>query len=137
MKYNVTLDSRGYVLSIAHTGTIKDYVELNLEDYDLSNNRKRAYRLGKNCLVFDDEEYKRILEAEQDKADQKEINELQQKLNETDYIMARWSEEVLACDNPLTWVADVIKINLAYSKKYAEMLKNRKTWRERIEELRK
>lgn len=137
MKYNVTLDSRGYVLSIAHTGTKLDYVDLNLDDYDFANNRKRAYRLGKNCLLFDETEYKRIQEEEQKKADNKEIAELQQKLNETDYIMARWVEELISLDNPLTWVADVIKINLAYSKKYAETLKNRKTWRERIEELRK
>ena len=135
IKYFVTVDARGYVLSIVHTGTIKDFVELDLDEYDLSGDRKRAYKLGKNRLIFDEEEYKRILDEKQKKADLLEIADLKQKLNDTDYIMARYVEEVLSLNNPLTWVADVIKLNAKYLKQYSEALKNRKKWRERIEEL--
>lgn len=135
MRYTVFLDGRGYVTNITQTG--HDYVELNLEDYDFSNGRKRAYRLGKNKLIFDEEEYKRILDAQQKEADEKEIADLEQKLNDTDYIIARWGEEIVSLTNPLTWVADVIKINVKYANQYKEALKNRKIWRERIEELRK
>lgn len=134
MKYYVTLDARGYVLNITHTGTLRDYVELDLEQYDLT--KKRAYRLGKNALIFDAEEWARIEEAEQKKADEEEISELEQKLNETDYIIARWGEEIVSLTNPVTWVADVIKINVKYAREYKEALANRKAWRERIEELR-
>lgn len=132
MKYTVFVDGRGYVTNITQTG--KDYVELNLEDYDLT--KIRAYKLGKNRLIFDETEWERIQNQNQKKADEKEIAELEQKLNDTDYIIARWGEEIVALDNPLTWVADVIKINLKYSSQYKEALKNRKAWRERIEELR-
>lgn len=135
MKYTVFLDGRGYVTNITQTG--HDYVELNLEDYDFSNGRKRAYRLGKNKLIFDEEEYKQILDAQQKEVNEKEIADLEQKLNDTDYIIARWGEEIVALDNPLTWVADVIKINIKYATQYKEALQNRKKWRERIEELRK
>lgn len=135
MKYTVFLDGRGYVTNITQTG--HDYVELNLEDYDFSNGRKRAYRLGKNKLIFDEEEYKRILDSQQKEADEKEIADLEQKLNDTDYIIARWGEEIVALSNPLTWVADVVKINIKYAAQYKEVLQNRKIWRERIEELRK
>lgn len=136
MKYTVYLDARGYVTNISHTGTIKDYVELNLDDYDLSNGRIRAYKLGKNKLIFDEAEWQRIQDSNQHKADEKEIADLEQKLADTDYIFAKYCEELLALDNPLTWISDVIKLNIKYTKQYSEVIKNRKTWRERIEELR-
>jgi hypothetical protein len=135
MKYFVSVDARGYVTNITHTGRI-DYVELNLDDYDLSNGRIRAYKLGKNKLIFDEAEWKRIQDENQHKADEKEIAELEQKLADTDYIFAKYCEELLSLDNPITWVSDVIKLNLKYMKQYSEVIKNRKKWRERIEELR-
>lgn len=137
MKYFVTVDARGYVVSIVHTGTIKDFVELNLEDYDLTDGRIRAYKLGKNRLIFDEQEYQNILNDRQKAQDEAEIEDLEQKLNETDYIMARYTEELLGLNNPLTWITDVIKLNVKYAKQYAEAIANRKKWRERIEELRK
>lgn len=134
MRYTVYLDARGYVTNITQSG--RGFVELNLDDYDFSDGRIRAYRLGKNRLVFDEAEYQRILNDRQNKQNEAEIKDLEQKLNDTDYIIARWGEEIVALDNPLTWVADVIKINVKYAKQYKEVLANRKTWRERIEELR-
>lgn len=137
MKYYVITDNRGYVLSITRTGTVKDYVELDLDKYDLTEGRIRAYRLGKNQLLFDEAEWQRILEERQHKADEEEIADLERKLKDTDYIIARWGEKLISLENPLTWVSDVIKINIKYSKEYKEALANRKKWRERIEELRK
>ena len=135
MKYFVSVDNRGYVLSIVHTGTIKDYVELNLDEYDLS--KKRAYKLGKNKLIFDSEEWKRISDENEKKQDFKEIDTLKSFLYETDYIISRAFEEVLALTNPITWVADVIKINIKYTKQYKEALAERVKARTRIEELQK
>ena len=135
MKYYVITDNRGYVLSITRTGTVKDYVELDLDKYDLTEGRIHAYTLGYNALVFDEKEYQRILDSKQQAENQLEISDLKQKLNETDYIMARWGEELISLENPLTWVSDVIKINIKYSKEYKETLANRKSWRKRIEEL--
>lgn len=135
MKYQVITDADGYVSIIRHTGTKKDFVELDLSEYDLSNNKLHAYKLGKNQLIFDEERYQQILDEIQHKEDLKEIASLKSFLNETDYITARAFEEVMALNNPLTWVADVIKINLKYSKQYAETI-NKRIWaRKRIEEL--
>lgn len=133
MRYQVITDIDGYVMFINHTGTIKDIVELNLEDYDLT--KIHAYKLGKDELIFDEKRWEEIQTEEQHKADEHEIAELEEKLNETDYIMAEWAEEVLGCENRLTWIVDVIAINLKYTKKYAQTLKDRKTWRARIQEL--
>lgn len=133
MKYNVILDGRGYVLNIVHTGTIKDYVELNLDEYDLV--KKRAYKLGKNKLILDEEEWLRISEEAEKKTDFKEADELKEYLYETDYIMSRAFEEIMSLTNPLTYIADVIKIQIKYTKQYKEALANRVKARNRIEEI--
>ena len=135
MKYEVITDFEQYCQIIRHTGTFKDFVELNLDDYDLSDGRLYAYKLGKNRLIWDENKWQEILADRQAKADQKEIAVLKQNLNDTDYIMARWGEELISLTNPLTWVADVIKINIKYATMYKDALANRKRWRERIEEL--
>lgn len=135
MKYEVITNNQGYVQIIRHTGTKRDFVELDLDKYDLTEDRIFAYKLGKNELIFDEKRYQEILDAKQHKADLKEIADLKEKLNGTDWIMAKWVEEILALNNPLTWVADVIKINIKYMKDYSQTIADRKAWRERIEEL--
>lgn len=135
MKYQVLTDRNGYVLSIKHTGTKMDFVELDLDKYDLSDGRLNAYKLGRNALIFDKKRYKELQAIEQQKADTKEISSLKQMLNSTDWIMAKWVEEILSCQNPVTWIADVIKINIKYLKEYKQTIVDRKSWRERIEEL--
>lgn len=133
MRYFVTVDSRGYVLSVTHTGTVRDYVELNLEEYDLE--KIRAYRLGKNRLIFDAEEWARISNEAEYEADMKEIAELKAYLEETDFYSLRAWEEIMALNNPITWVADVIKITIKYSKSYKVVLANRINAWKRIDEL--
>ena len=114
MKYFVSTDSRGYVLNITHTGSSRDFVELDLDEYDLS--KKRAYRLGKNTLIFDADEWSRISTQSEYEADMKEIAELQSFLEETDCYSLRAWEEIMALTNPLTWVSDAIKITIKYSR---------------------
>jgi hypothetical protein len=135
MKYEVITDLQGYVQVLRHTGTRRDFVELDLEKYDLTEDRMYAYKLGKNELIFDEKRYQEILDVKQHKADLKEIADLKEKLNGTDWIMAKWVEEILALNNPLTWVADVVKINIKYMKEYSKTIADRKAWRKRIEEL--
>lgn len=135
MKYEVITDSLGYVLTIRQTGTKRDFVTLDLDKYDLSDGRIFAYQLGKNTLIWDEKRWNELQTIEQQKADAKEISSLKQMLNSTDWIMAKWVEEILALNNPLTWAADVIKINIKYMKEYSQTIADRKAWRERIEEL--
>ena len=135
MKYQVLTDRNGYVLSIKQTGTKMDFVSLDLDKYDLSDGRIFAYQLGKNTLIWDEKRWNELQAIEQQKADTKEINSLKEMLNSTDWIMAKWVEEILSLNNPLTWVADVIKINIKYLKEYKQTIADRKAWRKRIEEL--
>ena len=135
MKYEVITDPQGYCQIIRHTGTIRDYVELDLDDYNLEDGRLFAYKLGKNRLIWDENRWQDILTERQDEADREEVADLKQRLNDTDYIMARWAEDIMGLDNRLTWIIDAIAISIKYSQMYAQTIADRKRWRERIEEL--
>lgn len=137
MKYEVITDNQGYVQIIRHTGTARDYVELDLTKYNLEGDRVYAYKLGKNELIWDEAKYEEICKDKEKEADMEEIEYLKKKLTDTDYIIARWGEEIVSLDNPLTWISDVIKINVKYTKEYKDAFSNRKKWRARIEELEK
>ena len=132
MKYTVNLDDNNYVLSIANTPN--DNIELDLTDIDLPH--LNAYQLLDNELVLDEVKLNELIAQEHQHEVDYEIFDLEQKLNSTDYIMARMLEENMALDKPLTFIADMIKIFVSYAKKYKIQLANRKSWRERIEELR-
>ena len=132
MKYTLNLDEQNYVLSIANTPN--DNIELDLTDIDLPH--LNAYQLLDNELVLDEVKLNELIAQEHQHEVDEEIFDLEQKLNSTDYIMARMLEEIMALNSPLTFIADIIKIFKAYATKYKDTLSNRKTWRERIEELR-
>ena len=132
MKYTINVDKNNYVLSIANT--IHDNVEIDLTTIDLLH--LSAYQLINNELVLDEVKLNELIAQEHQHEVDDEIFDLEQKLNSTDYIMARMLEEIMALDKPLTFIADMIKIFVSYAKKYKIQLANRKSWRERIEELR-
>lgn len=135
MKYEVITDREGYCVIIRHTGTKRDIVELDLSQYDFSNGRMHAYKLGKDELIFDNSKWAYITGIEEKENIKKEIELLKQRLAETDYIAAKWLEEIISLNNPLTWIADVIKINIKYSTEYRDAIFRRKAWRKRIQEL--
>lgn len=127
MRANITFDENGYAINFAQA--LDGQYELPLTfDIDFL----RCYHIVDNELTLDEEKKASAVEEEEK---QIEINDLQNKLNGTDYIIARTFEEIMALDNPLTFIADFIKILKSFKSKYAEQLKNRKAWRERIEEL--
>ena len=135
MRYEVITDFNKYVQIIRHTGTARDFVELDLEQYDLSEDRIYAYRLGKNELIFDESKYEEILAEKQRKADEKEVIELEEFLEKTNnYPMRAW-EEIMGLTNPLTWVTDMLKITIKYSKEYKTILAERLAAWNRLDEL--
>lgn len=133
MLYTVNTDIDGFVLSIAHTP--KDNVELDLLGVD--TNYLAAYQLDGDILVLNQERYDELKAVEEEQSKQEEISELKEKLNETDYIMARTFEEALALANPETFTEDFMDILGEFNAKYADRIANRKIWRARIEELEK
>lgn len=133
MKYTLNLDENGFVLSIGHT--MNDDVELDLSKIDSAF--LNAYQFVDGVLTLNETKKAEIETEQKKKADAEEITYLQAKLNETDYIISRTFEEIMALDNSVTFVVEFIKILKEFRTKYAEQLKNRKSWRQRIEELKK
>ena len=132
MLFTVNTDINNYVTSIAHTKY--DNIELDLEQ--IETEYLNAYKLIDGVLELDEDKKAELIKQEEQMAKETEILELEQDLNKTDYIMARMLEEIMALNNPLTFISDMIKIFVAYGTKYKDTLADRKTWRERIEELR-
>ena len=126
MKYIIITDENDYIVSMYED---PEGIELP-EDFDFSF--IGCYKLIDNEIVLDEDKLTEIEEEEEKNA---EILVLQNKLNNSDYIVVRAFEDVMSLNNPLTFVADVIKIMVKYSAQYKEQLVERKTWRERIEEL--
>lgn len=128
-KYKMILDENGYIEGFY---TVE-------EDYDYEGQMSQfpdACDGWTKCvngeLIVDEEKKQEILE---NIAKNTEISELEHNLDSTDYIMARMLEEIMALNNPLTFIADMIKIFANYASKYKDTLADRKAWRARIEEL--
>lgn len=136
MRYEIIVDNNGYVQIIKHNiDDRKNIYELDLSKYDFSGLRKYAYKLVEKELVFDNQKYSDLVNSKTREENEKEINELKIKLNESDYLVARTFEQVMELTNPLTWITDVIRITSEFKKKYKETITNRIKWRNRIEEL--
>lgn len=133
MLYTVNTDKDSFVLSIAHT--INDSIEIDIDS--IETKYLNAYQLSGKKLIMNQDRKAEIMAQEQENAKQTEIASLKESLYETDYIIAETFENVLALNNPLTFVADFIKILVEFNSKYADMIANRKIWRDRIAELSK
>lgn len=129
MKVSVVLDDEKYIISISSN----DEGEYEIDD-DFDFEYLRCYHLVDDKIVLDEDKKAEQINEEKNA---EEIAELQNDLNSTDYIMARCFEEIMALNKPLTFIADMIAILVKYSKQYKDVIQQRKTWRERIEELKK
>lgn len=126
MKYSVKTDKDNYIVSMYDD---PEGIELP-EGFDFAY--MSCYQLIEGEIVLDQ---KKLAEIEEEEEKDSELFDLRKKLSESDYIFAEYCEEILGLDNALTWVADIIKINLKYLTKYSELIKQRRQWRERIKEL--
>lgn len=133
MLYTVTLDKENYLTSVAHTQN--DNIELDLSTLNLPY--LNAYKMVDNAPVLDEEKLQALIEAEQQEAKNEEIEELKDKLSKTDYVMAETFEEIMSLESSVTFVIDFINIIKQFKNQYAEVISERKAWRQRIKELSK
>lgn len=127
MKINITLDTDNYVKDCWYS-VHGIYNEKILEDVDPAY--LNCYQLIGNKLVINDEKY--VIEKARREHDDR-INELKQYLKDTDYIMAETFEKVMALSNPVTFIADIIKILVEFKNRYADVIAQREEAREEIE----
>ena len=133
MLYTVNIDQNGFVLSISHTKD--DSIEIDIDS--IEKRYLNAYQLSGNKLIMNQDRKNEIIAEEQKTAKETEIASLKKSLADSDYIVAETFENVLALDNPVTFISDFIKILVQFNSKYADVITNRKIWRDRIEELSK
>lgn len=131
MLYTVNIDIDGYIVSVSHTKN--DNTELNLDAMDIMH--LNAYHLTSDGYVLDEEKLARLIAEEEKRSADMEIADLKDKLNKTDYIMAETFESIMALNNPVTFIADFIKVLIDFKQQYADAIANRKLWRQRIKEL--
>jgi len=130
-RYKLEINEDGYIIGFYTTlGDEFDY-EGQMANFPFAT--RGWTKLVNGQLVEDLAKKAEILEKE---ATDLEISDLEEKLNSTDYIIARTFEDIMALDNSVTFIVDFIKIIRQFREKYKDALANRKTWRERIEELR-
>lgn len=96
-KYTLNLDSKGFVLSIAHTAA--DNVELDLTAIDTAH--IGAYQYTDGALVLDEGRLAEMLAAEKKAENDVEIARLKAELAATDYQIIKCSEcQLLGQDMP-------------------------------------
>ena len=131
MLYTVTINNEGYIVSLSHTKN--DDIELDIDSMDKTH--INAYKLTGDGVVLDEIKLSELIQEEEQKAKDDEIAQLKEMLNRTDYIMAETFESVMSLNNPVTFIADFIKVLADFKQQYAEAIADRKLWRQRIKEL--
>lgn len=127
MKINFIIDTDSYVVSFwySSSGLYDDKILENVElDYI------DCYQLIGNKLIINSEKY--VLEKAK-REHEEHISELKQYLKDTDYIMAETFEKVMGLNNPVTFIADIIKILVEFKNKYADVIAQREEAREELE----
>lgn len=133
MLYTVNTDKDNFVLSISHTS--EDSIEIDIDAIDPAY--LNAYELVGKKLILNTDRKTEIESQRQEEAKQTEIESLKKSLADSDYIIAETFENVIALNNPVTFISDFIKILVQFKSKYSDVIANRKIWRDRIEELSK
>lgn len=132
-KYSLNLDETKHILCIYKS--LHDEIELDLSQINMMYLNAYQYIDGK--LSVDEKKMAELVAEEEEREKEIEIADLKKNLNDSDYIMSQMMEEIMSLNNPLTFIADIIKIFASYATKYKDTLADRKKWRERIEELKK
>lgn len=129
MLYTITTDANNYIMSVAHTD--HDSVDIDLEKMDLEH--LEAYRLVDGAVFLDEARKEALIIEENQRKHEEHIQVLKQFLKDTDYVIAETFEQVLALNNPVTFITDIIKILVQFKSKYAAILEERANAREEIE----
>lgn len=127
--YTVITDKDNFIISISHTAD--DNIELDLAQLEL--NYLNAYQLVDGVPVLNEMKKAELVAEENKREHDAHIEELKQFLKDTDYIMAETFEKVMALSNPVTFIADIIKILVEFKNRYAEVIAQREEARQEIE----
>ena len=126
----IKTDKDNYVTDYYYTNDADGAYDVSMGDIDAGY--INCYQFMNNKFVLDEKKYQ---EEKANDEKQNEIIQLKNNLVDTDYIFSKELEEITSLSNPLTFVADIIKILVNYATVYKDVIAQRKAWRARIEEL--
>lgn len=129
--YTIKLDDDRYIMSISHT--VNDDVDIDLSLLEVKY--LNAYRYINSEIFLDEVKKAEMIAAETKEEEEAEVADLKKKLADSDYIFAEELEAITSLSNPVTFITDFIKIIVEYATKYKDLIADRKSWRQRIEEL--
>lgn len=127
MKYLVNTDKDGYV-----SGLFQDEkgIEIDLSKIDLA--MLFCYKLNDGKLILDEAKKESIIGS---RNNEQRIAELRKMLTESDDIMGGMLDGMASLTNPVTFISDFIKLIGDMNSKYADLIAQRKAWREELESL--
>ena len=120
MKYTITTDESGYVVTIA-----KDDSGIDIDISKLNLRFLSCYKLIDGELVFDEEKYESMV-AEETKENR--IAELQKLLSETDYIQDSFIAGLMSLNKATTFITDLISLISTTKSEYKTILEQRVGW---------
>ena len=129
MKYELIKNDEGFIVSMIKSDK---GIEVDVSKMDLAYLDAYYEKDGKVVL---NEERKAQMVADEEK--ESRIHELETMLEESDGIITGMLDDIVALDNPVTFISDFIKVLANYNSKYSKLIADRKAWRSELEELNK
>ena len=128
-KYELIKNDEGFIVSMIKSDK---GIEVDVSNMDLAYLDCYYEKDGKVIL---NEERKAQMIADEEK--ESRIHELETMLEESDGIITGMLDDIVALDNPVTFISDFIKVLANYNSKYSKLIADRKAWRSELEELNK
>ena len=128
-KYELIKNDEGFIVSMIKSDK---GIEVDVSKMDLAYLDCYYEKDGKVVL---NEERKAQMIADEEK--DVRIHELENMLEESDGIITGMLDDIVALDNPVTFISDFIKVLANYNSKYSALVADRKAWRSELEELNK
>ena len=128
-KYELIKNDEGFIVSMIKSDK---GIEVDVSKMDLAYLDCYYEKDGKVVL---NEERKAQMIADEEK--ESRIHELETMLEESDGIITGMLDDIVALDNPVTFISDFIKVLANYNGKYSKLIADRKAWRSELEELNK
>ena len=133
MKVNLKLNKDNYV-ELYYISANGDYTLEELEEMGFDINYPTCCKLEGKTFYINEEKKEELIANEQKLS---RIAELEKELHESDIEVTGILDDLTSLNNPLTLVSDLIALLASFNSKYAQLVKDRKAWREELNELKK
>ena len=126
-KFKLKLDKDGFII---------DFILVFNDDYDVLSDSETMCGKLNGYTKFINGEFVEDAEKKAEILKEKEIIQLEKNLEDTSDYVNETFEKIVSLDSNVTFIVDFLKIIRDFRSDYAKILSDRKTWRDRLKELR-